>query len=190
MNLFTPAWWEYAAARAANTAIAALIPLATLLVAREVTPLYVVGVAAASALASFVTSLAGLPEVDGKAVPLWRAVLVRSAKTFGQVGAPMLLGVVVIGDVDWYAFLVTTGGAVLVTLLRTLKDWLPEQTPTGDTGLPPGRAPDPVDVEDAVLDALDTAQQAGELDGPDVSLIDVTTRVRASLAARGIIPSA
>lgn len=135
MTLFTPTWWEYAGARAAHTAIAALIPLATLLVAREVTPLHVVGVAAASALASFVTSLAGLPEVDGETVPLWRAVLVRSAKTLGQVGAPMLLGVVVLSDVDWYAFVVTTGGAVLVTLLRTLKDWLPEQDPAGDDGL-------------------------------------------------------
>lgn len=136
MNLFTPAWWESAGARAANTAIAALIPLATLLVAREVTPLYVVSVAALSAFASLITSLAGLPEVSGKTVPLWRAVLTRSAKTLGQVGAPMLLGVVVINDVDWYALTVTVGGAVLVTLLRTLKDWLPEQDPTGDTGLP------------------------------------------------------
>ncbi|MCG7284949.1 hypothetical protein MHY85_03050 [Cellulomonas sp. ACRRI] len=141
MNLFTPAWWESAGARAANTAIAALIPLATLLVAREVTPLYVVSVAALSAIASLVTSLAGLPEVDGKTVPLWRAVLVRSAKTLGQVGAPMLLGVVVINDVDWYAFAVTVGGAVLVTLLRTLKDWLPEQQPVGDTGLEPDDGP-------------------------------------------------
>lgn len=135
MILFTPAWWESAGARAANTAIAALIPLATLLVAREVTALYVFSVAALSALASLITSLAGLPETAGKTVPLWRAVLIRSAKTLGQVGAPMLVGVVVLGDIDWYAFVVTTGGSVLVTLLRTLKDWLPEQEPTGDTGL-------------------------------------------------------
>jgi hypothetical protein len=135
MLLFTPAWWESAGARAANTAIAALIPLATLLIGREVTPLYVASVVALSAFASLVTSLAGLPEVTGKTVPLWRAVLTRSAKTFGQVGAPMLLGVLVVEDVDWYGFAVTVGGAVLVTMLRTLKDWLPEQEPTGDTRL-------------------------------------------------------
>lgn len=48
----------------------------------------------------------------------------------------------------------------------------------------------PADVEAAVLDGLDTAQQAGELDDPDAGLIDAGARVTRSLAARGITPAA
>lgn len=135
MNLFTPAWWESAGARAANTALAALTPLVLLLWSGEAAIWYVVSVTGVAVLGSFVTSLAGLPEVTGRTVPLWKAVLSRSAKTFGQTLAGSLVGVVVLTDVDWTAVIVTVGGAVTVTLLRTLKDWLPEQEPTGDTGV-------------------------------------------------------
>lgn len=129
MNLFTRLWWESAAARAANTAIAVLIPLVLVVLERDVELVTVASMVAVAVLGSFATSLAGIPEVTERAVPLWRAVLTRTAKTFGQSLGAVLVGVEVLNDVAWRDAWVVVGAAVLVTLLRTLKDYLPETGP-------------------------------------------------------------
>lgn len=137
MALFTTTWWTAAGQRAAYTALAALLPLAALLVAGEVTPLYVLSLTGLSVLASLVTSLAGLPEVKDQAVPLWRAVIVRTAKTAAQVAVPVLGAAALLEEVAWYELAVQVGGAALTTLLRTLKDALPESAvpcPVSDQG--------------------------------------------------------
>jgi hypothetical protein len=140
MTIFTRVWWDAAGTRAANTAIAALLTLAVLLVGGDVTPLYVLEVVAVAALASLVTSMAGIPEVTGKVVPLWRAILVRSVKTFGQMLAAALVGAVTLSDVAWQTVAIAVAGAVLTTVLRTLRDYLPETEPApavgGTAGVP------------------------------------------------------
>lgn len=126
MLILTRAWWVAAGQRAAYTALAALLPLAALLVAGDVTVLYVGSVTVLAALVSLVTSLAGLPELSDSAVPLWRAVLSRAAKTAGQVAAPVLGSVVLLQDVGWRELGVTVAGAVATTIIRTLLARLPE----------------------------------------------------------------
>ena len=127
-TITTVSWWHAAGARAAYTALAAVIPLAALLVAGEVTAAYVLSIVALAALASLATSLVSLPEVGtGAGVPLWRAILTRAARTAGQVAAPVLGAVALIEEIDWTDLGVVIGGAVLVTVLRTLKAYLPEE---------------------------------------------------------------
>lgn len=138
MTVFTPAWWEAFGARAANTAIAALLPLAALLFTRETTPLAALSLVAVQVLAVFASSLYALPEITGRTVPLWRAIVVRLLRTIGQTLATALVGVTLIEAIDWRAAGVLLGGAALTTLLRTLKDYLPEQEPAVVTVVVPG----------------------------------------------------
>lgn len=119
-------WWRAAGQRAAATALAALLPLAALVVAGEVTVLYAASVAVVAVLGSLATSLGSLPEADGTTVPLWRAVLGRTARTAGQVAAPVIVSAVLLSDVGWTELGVTVGGAVVTTLIRTLLAALPE----------------------------------------------------------------
>lgn len=137
MTIFTRTWWDAAAKRAAYTALAAVLPAATLLVLGEVSPVYVAGMAAAAALLSLATSLAGIPETGAAAVPLWRAVITRTLKTAGQVALPALAAVTVVTELDWQGMAVQVGGAALTTLIRTVMSYLPETAPaapapTGD----------------------------------------------------------
>lgn len=129
MTVFTPAWWEAFGARAAHTAIAVLLPLAALLFGGKTTPLDALSLVAVQVLAVFASSLYALPEITGKTVPLWRAILVRLARTFGQTLATSLVGVTVLEAIDWRAAGLLLGAASLTTLLRTLRDYLPEQEP-------------------------------------------------------------
>ena len=126
MILFSRSWWAAAGARAANTAIAALLPLVMLLVAGSATPAHVLDLVAIQVILSLATSLAGLPELGGKTTPLWQAILTRSAKTLGQSLGTALVGVELLSAIDWSAAWVLIAGATLTTILRTLHDYLPE----------------------------------------------------------------
>lgn len=128
-QVFSRAWWDAAGARAANTAIAGAIPYVTLVLAGEKSPTYALSAVAAVAVASLLTSLAGLVETTGKKVSLWSAILTRSLKTFGQAAVVWVGGAVIIGDYNWSVFAVVVGGPVLITVLRTLKSYLPETEP-------------------------------------------------------------
>ena len=137
MSVFTATWWDAAWKRVAYTVLAAILPAATLLTLGEVTVVYVAGMAAAAALLSLATSLAGIPETTGTPVPLWRAIVTRTLKTAGQVAIPALAAVTVVTDLDWQGMAVQVGGAALTTLIRTVMSYLPETAPaapapTGD----------------------------------------------------------
>ena len=137
MSVFTAAWWDAAWKRAAYTVLAAILPAVTLLLIGEVSPVYVAGMAAAAALLSLATSLAGIPETTGTPVPLWRAIVTRTLKTAGQVALPALAAVTVVTELDWQGLAVQVGGAALTTLIRTVMSYLPETAPaapapTGD----------------------------------------------------------
>lgn len=140
-EIFTPTWWEAAGQRAAYTALAALLPLAALLVGGDVSPLYVLSLTGLAALASLVTSVAGIPEVSDRTVPLWRAIIVRVAKTAAQVAAPALGSVLLLEQVGWYELGVAVGGAALTTLVRTLMRWLPETALPVEVDAPPAATP-------------------------------------------------
>lgn len=119
-------WWRAAGARATHTALAALLPLVYLLVAGDVSLAYTASIVALAALASLATSLAGLPEAEGREVPRWRAVLVRVLKTVGQVAVPVLGSAVLLQDVGWRELAVAIAGAALTTLVRSGLIYLPE----------------------------------------------------------------
>lgn len=138
-GITTASWWTTAGHRAAYTALAAATPLALLFVAQEVTAVYVLSAVAAAAFLSLVTSAAALPEAAGKRQALWRAILERSARTAGQVALPALAGVLVLSDIGWYELWVQVGGAVLVTVLRTLQARLPEAPTTPEPATAPHR---------------------------------------------------
>lgn len=137
MPAFTCAWWVAAGRRAAYTALAALLPLAALLAAGDVTAGFAASVAAAAALLSLTWSLKGLPEVDGTAVPMWRAIIARVLKTAAEVALPALSAATVLQDVSWRELVVTIGGAALATLVRTAMTYL-------GAGLPEDTSPAPV----------------------------------------------
>lgn len=126
MRIFTAQFWKAAATRAAYTALAAALPLAGLVIAGDQTPAYAASVIALAAIASVVTSLVSLPEVDGAHLPFWRAVLTRTLRTAAQVAAPVLAAAVTLADIDPAALAVQIAGAAAVTLLRTLMAYLPE----------------------------------------------------------------
>lgn len=132
MPVSTRAWLAAAGTRALYTVLAALLPLAGLLAAAQVSTGYALSVAAAAGVLSLATSLASIPEVEGQAQSLPRAVVSRVLRTVGQVGVPALTGALLVTDVDWPALAVAVGGAALTTLIRTLMGHLPEVAPFAD----------------------------------------------------------
>lgn len=125
MDIFTRAWWRAALTRAVYTLLAAAVPLVTQVVAGEVSPLYAGSILGLATLASVITSLAGLPELTDRALPLWRAVVYRVLRTVAQVAVPVLGAAIVLQDVSWTELLTSVGGAAAVTLLRALMMALP-----------------------------------------------------------------
>ncbi|ANC31420.1 hypothetical protein [Isoptericola dokdonensis] len=135
MKLFTAAFWRAAGIRAAKTAITVVTPWIPQLVA---TPTSEVVVAAASTTAlavvlSVATSLASLPEVAGKVVPLWRALAGRAARTFGQTIVATVAGATLLTDVNWLALGLQVVASVIGTVLLGLYSRLPE-VPEVDDG--------------------------------------------------------
>lgn len=129
MTLFTRAWWEAAGARVADTVLGTLLTLIVLLVGGDIAPSGVLSLVAVQAIVTFATAFAGLPEVAGKAVPLWRAIIVRTAKTTGQSLVTAFAGVELLEQVAWDDVWIVVAGATLYTLIRTLRDYLPETAP-------------------------------------------------------------
>lgn len=131
--IFTRAFWAAAGARAAHTALAAALPLVTVVLAGERPPGYALSVVALAGLASVVTSLVSLPEVNDHTVRFWTAVASRTARTAAQVAAPALAVALTLADVDARSLAAQVVGAVVVTLLRTVMVRLPEvETTTTD----------------------------------------------------------
>lgn len=128
MNLFLRVAWVWlrvAGARALRTALVTLVPLLPLVwqgqdVQRTVSVVVMAGVA------SLVTSLAGLPELDGTGRSWWSATLVRAGKTLGQVLAASITTAILITDVSWGSVLWSAFGAAAGTVLLAAIAVLPE----------------------------------------------------------------
>ncbi|MBD8477555.1 hypothetical protein IFU19_05090 [Microbacterium sp. CFBP 8794] len=120
--------------RAAYTALAVAVPyLAGSLIA-EVPWVTLLLTAALAFLASIVTSLAGLPEVEGVHLPWWLAAVERVVKTFAQSLAAGFVGAVLITDVDWAFALQAAALAALTSLVRLILATLPAD-PTKGTSI-------------------------------------------------------
>lgn len=120
-------WCRAAGIRALKTILCAaigLIPAGATI--SEVDFRLIIGMALCAGVASIVTSLAGLPEINDKSMPLWKAALIRCAKTFGQVAAPLIPASVVISAVDWKTILSTAALACLSSILLSMVTGLPE----------------------------------------------------------------
>lgn len=86
----------------------------------------IIGISLCAGVASIVTSLAGLPEINDKSMPWWKAALIRCGKTFGQVVAPLIPASVVISAVDWKTILSTAALACLSSIMLSMVTGLPE----------------------------------------------------------------
>ncbi|PFG19885.1 hypothetical protein [Serinibacter salmoneus] len=128
-SILTTAWWVAAGQRAAYTALAALLPVAALLVAGQADPLEVLSLVAMSMVASLLTSLAGLPELGDRTPPLWLAALIRVVKTAAQVAVAAMGTAVLLTEVEWGTVGIQVAGAALTTLVRVLMEHLPETDP-------------------------------------------------------------
>lgn len=119
--IWTQEFWIAAGKRAARTffqAVAGLIPAAAMI--SEVNWLWVLGTAALTAVLSILTALAGLPEVDGLTMPLWKATLYRAIRTMAQSALAMIPAAVSIVEVDWLHVLSTAALAGLVSAAMSL----------------------------------------------------------------------
>jgi|SRR5690606_41124498 len=126
MAVLTRKWWVEATKRAGATVLAGLIPYVTLVLTDATQVGRVASALGLLALASYATSLAGLPELAREGVSLFRAVVSRTLKTFGQSLTAWIGTAVLFSELDWTVATVAVVGPTLITLLRTLLTTLPE----------------------------------------------------------------
>ena len=118
-------WWGAALLRGLYTAIAVALPYLGAATLVEVPWLTVASTAALAFIVSLVTSLAGLPEVEGVDLPWWLAAIERVVKTFAQALVSGFGGAVLLTDVDWLFVLQAAALAAVVSLLRLILATLP-----------------------------------------------------------------
>lgn len=125
-SITTAAFWRATGARVLHTFLAALLPYVALVQVGDVTLAAAFSISGMAALASLVTSLANLPEIDTATMPLWKAIGHRVLRTAGQNVAAGIAGIALLQDVPWQAVAIGVVGATVATLLRTFLDVLPE----------------------------------------------------------------
>lgn len=125
-NIQSAAFWRSVGARVLYTFLATLLPYVALVQVGDVTLTAALSISALAAVASLVTALANLPEVDTATMPLWKAIGHRVLRTAGQNIAAGIAGIALIQDVPWQAVAIGVVGATVATLIRTFLDVLPE----------------------------------------------------------------
>lgn len=124
-NLTSSVWWKAVLFRMLRTAGVILTPyVPTILYTQD----YAIAgsVVGFAALGSFVTSLAGLAESEGKTVVWYYALLERSVKTAAQALITLFGTATMFQQVDWSAAPQLVGTAVLGSLLIAVMGFLPE----------------------------------------------------------------
>lgn len=125
--LFTLAWWKAAALRGVRTAVVIVIPyVGTVLLFKDVDWLTIVSAAGLGFVASLITSLAGIPEADGKKVSIWVALVERTVKTVAQGLAVGIGNAVLFTDVNWSTIVQAALISGLGSLLLGVLGYLPE----------------------------------------------------------------
>lgn len=128
--LFTLTWWKASAIRAARTAVMIAVPyVGTAVVFNGVPWLSIVSAAGLGALASLITSLAGIPEAGNGSIPIWLALLERTTKTVAQALAVGIGNSILFSDVHWSLILQSALIAGLGSLLLGVLGFLPEAQP-------------------------------------------------------------
>ncbi len=123
--LASAVWWKAALLRALSTAVAVAVPYLGGSLLADVPWVTIVSAGVLGALASLVTSLAGLPEVEGATLPWWQSAAERAVKTFAQALAAGFVGATLLTDVAWSTVLQAAALSTLVTLLRYVLATLP-----------------------------------------------------------------
>lgn len=124
-NLTSSVWWKAVLFRMLRTAGVILTPyVPTILYTQD----YAIAgsVVGFAALGSFVTSLAGLAESEGKTVVWYYALLERTIKTAAQALITLFGTATMFQQVDWSAAPQLVGTAVLGSLLIAVMGFLPE----------------------------------------------------------------
>lgn len=128
-NLSSAAWWKATVFRMLRTIGVILTPyLPTVLYTGDYA--IMLSVVGFGALGSFVTSLHGIAESDGKTVVWYYAILERSVKTAAQALLTLFGTAAMFQDVDWTQAPQLVGTAVLGTLLIAFMGFLPESPGT------------------------------------------------------------
>lgn len=136
--LFTAAWWKAAGIRAVRTAIVIAIPYVAASTAGPL-PYYTIASAAGLGIVlSFLTSLAGLAELQSTKQNYFLALTTRVAKTVAQALVTAIGTSVFFTDVSWSAvgaLALSAGlGSLLLGVLTTLPEAdVPPATPATGT---------------------------------------------------------
>ena len=124
-NLTSAVWWKAVLFRMLRTAGVIAAPyVPTILYTADWAIL--ASVVGFGALGSFLTSLAGLAESEGKTVVWYYALLERSVKTAAQALLTFAGTATMFSQVDWPQALPFVGTAVLGSLLIAVMGFLPE----------------------------------------------------------------
>lgn len=125
-ELTSKSWWKAASIRALRTGLAAAIPFFVAIQVLDVDWFLGASTVGLSMLVSYLTSLAGLPEVTGDSVNKVLALAVRAIKTFAQVVAGYIGTAVVFQEVNWSLALAMAASATIVSIMNGLISQLPE----------------------------------------------------------------
>lgn len=138
----TVSWFKAASIRAGKTAITVAIPFFGAVAAFNAInwPTFGGTVLLAFVLSYVTSAITGLPEVVGKVVPVWLALIERTLKTFAQSVLAGIGSTLLFQDVHWSIVLQASILAAIGSLLTGVVGNLPE-TPLLATGT--GRADDP-----------------------------------------------
>jgi hypothetical protein len=137
-NLLSKVWWEAAGGRALRTAIVVTLPYLPAIYVGQIPYLVILSTAGLAAILSLLTSVVGLPEVDGKNPVWWFAIAERVVKTIAQAIVAGIGNAVLIQDVHWPNILQAALAAGFGSLLFAFLKDLPETTvPTAVTPVAP-----------------------------------------------------
>jgi len=123
-------WWKSAGLRALRTLLVVVAPFVPALVSDPAGAwVAAASTVALAVIASLVTSLANLPEVDGTPRPWWAAMLDRTVRTFFQAFLAGLGSAVLLSDVAWAQLAEHAAIAALGSLVLAVVSMLPEAQP-------------------------------------------------------------
>jgi hypothetical protein len=124
--LFTKSWWKAASIRALRTALVIAIPYVAGSVAGDLPYVTIASAAGLGIVLSFLTSLAGLAELQDNQQNFYVAILTRVVKTVAQALVTAIGTAVLVTDVDWSAIAglaLTSGlGSLMLGLLTNLPE--------------------------------------------------------------------
>ena len=127
-NLISAVWWKAALIRAIRTALVIAVPYVPVMLDANML-LIALSAASFGFVSSLLTSLFGLPEVDGVSVPWYVGLLERVVKTAAQALLAAFGTATLFTEVDWSYVWPAVATAVLGSLLLGVLKTLPESEP-------------------------------------------------------------